>query len=226
MCLPRKHRNIPTVFTHQEAMQVIGLIKGDYQLMVKLMYGSGLRISELTRLRVKDIDFGMKQIIVRDGKGGKDRITLLPESLSQVIKNRIESTRLLHKKDLNDGYGEVYMPNALERKYPFAAKELSWQYLFPSHLISRDPRSGKFRRHHINKSTLTRIVTRAIRHAGINKKASSHTFRHTFATQLLIKGSDIRTVQQLLGHSDVSTTEIYTHVIKQGNAGVKSPIDF
>ncbi len=221
-----KHRHIPTVFTHQEAIKVIDLIKGDYNLMVKLMYGSGLRISELVRLRIKDIDFGMKQIIVRDGKGGKDRITLLPESLIQAIKDRIEATRLLHQKDLDDGYGEVYMPNALSRKYPYAAKELSWQYLFPSHLISRDPRGGKFMRHHINKSTLARVVTLAIRKAGINKKASSHTFRHTFATQLLTKGSDIRTVQQLLGHSDVSTTEIYTHVIKQANGGVKSPIDF
>ncbi len=222
----KRHPRIPVVFTHEEAMRVINNLNGKHRLMTYLMYGTGLRISELIRLRVKDIDFGMNQIIVRNGKGGKDRITLLPEKLKAQLNDQISEVALLHKQDLRDGYGEVYLPNALGRKYKNAPTELKWQYLFPSQVISTDPRSDKRRRHHINKATLSRQISIAIRDSNINKKASSHTFRHTFATQLLTKGSDIRTVQQLLGHSDVSTTEIYTHVIKQGNAGVKSPIDF
>jgi len=222
----KRHPRIPVVFTHDEALKVIGFLNGKHKLMVKLMYGSGLRISELTRLRVKDIDFGMKQIIIRNGKGDKDRITLLPESLIDELKIQINFVALTHRQDISDGYGEVYLPNALSLKYQNAPKELKWQYLFPSHLLSIDPRSGKKRRHHINKATLTKQVAAAISQSGILKKASSHTFRHTFATQLLQKGYCIRTLQQLLGHSDVSTTEIYTHVIKQGNGGVKSPIDF
>ncbi|PCI63737.1 MAG: recombinase XerD [Gammaproteobacteria bacterium] len=222
----KRNRRIPTVFTHEEALSVIDNLNSNHKLMTKLMYGTGLRISELIRLRIKDIDFGMNQTIVRNGKGDKDRITLLPERLKEQLKDQIISVSILHKQDLGNGHGEVYLPNALSRKYQNAAIELKWQYLFPSHVISTDPRSGEKRRHHINKATLSRQIMLAIRKSEINKKASSHTFRHTFATQLLIKGSDIRTVQQLLGHSDVSTTEIYTHVIKQGNAGVKSPIDF
>ncbi len=222
----KRHRRIPTVFTHEEAISVIEHLRGKPRLMVQLMYGTGMRISELIRLRIKDIDFGMSQTIIMDGKGGKDRITLLPERLIAQLKNQITLVSALHKQDLQDGFGEVYLPNALNRKYINAPKELKWQFLFPANNISTDPRSGIKRRHHINKTTLGKHVSLAIKKSEINKKASSHTFRHTFATQLLIKGSDIRTVQQLLGHSDVSTTEIYTHVIKQGNAGVKSPIDF
>jgi len=222
----KRHRKIPTVFTHQEAISVIDHLRGKPKLMVQLMYGTGVRISELIRLRIKDIDFGMSQTIIMDGKGGKDRITLLPERLISQLKNQITAVSALHKLDLQDGFGEVYLPNALNRKYINAPKELKWQYLFPANNISTDPRSGIKRRHHINKTTLGKHVSLAIRKSEINKKASSHTFRHTFATQLLLKGYDIRTVQQLLGHSNVSTTEIYTHVIKQGNAGVKSPIDF
>lgn len=221
----KRHPRIPVVFTHEEAMCVINNLDGKHRLMAYLMYGTGLRISELIRLRVKDIDFGMNQIIVRNGKGGKDRITLLPEKLKAQLNDQINEVALLHKQDLRDGYGEVYLPNPLCRKYKNAPTELKWQYLFPSQVISTDPRSGKKRRHHINKATLSRQISIAIKDSNINKKASSHTFRHTFATQLLLNGYDIRTVQVLLGHSDVATTEIYTHVIKQGNAGVKSPID-
>ena len=222
----KKHRQIPTVFTHEEALEVISHLTGKYKLMVRFMYGTGLRISELIRLRVKDIDFGMKQTIVRNGKGDKDRITLLPEKLIEQVQEQIKLVEILHKQDLDDGFGRVYLPNALERKYKNANIELKWQYLFPSGSITLDPRSNIRRRHHLNKSVLAKHVSKAIKKSRINKKASSHTFRHTFATQLLLKGYDIRTLQQLLGHSDVSTTEIYTHVIKQGNAGVKSPIDF
>jgi integron integrase len=221
-----RHKKIPTVFTHDEAIDVIDNLSGKPKLMIQLMYGTGMRISELIRLRVKDIDFGMNQIIIVDGKGGKDRITLLPKVLIKQLENQIVAVSALHGQDLQDGFGEVYLPNALNRKFINAAKELKWQYLFPASKISTDPRSGTKRRHHINKTTLGKYVTKAIRNSNINKKASSHTFRHTFATELLRSGYDIRTVQKLLGHSDVSTTEIYTHVIKQGNAGVKSPIDF
>jgi integron integrase len=217
---------IPTVFTHNEAISVIDNVTGIYKLMIEFVYGSGLRISELIRLRVKDIDFGMNQTIVRNGKGDKDRITLLPKKLIDRLKDQIKVVEVQHKQDLSDGYGEVYMPNALDRKNKNAAKELAWQYLFPSGRISKDPRSGSYRRHHIEKSILGKHVYKAIREASINKKASTHTFRHAFATQLLLNGYDIRTVQELLGHSDVATTEIYTHVIKQGKAGVVSPLDY
>jgi len=222
----KRQKAIPTVFTHEEALAVISHLTGKYKFMVRLMYGTGLRISELIRLRVKDIDFGMNQIIVRNGKGDKDRITLMPERLIVQLQEQITLVEIAHKRDLNDGFGHVYLPNALERKYKNANIELKWQYLFPSGKIGKDPRSNMLRRHHLNKSILTKKVTIAIRKSAINKKASSHTFRHTFATQLLQKGYDIRTVQQLLGHADVATTEIYTHVLKQGNAGIKSPIDF
>ncbi len=221
----KRHPKIPVVFTHEEAMLVINDMNGKYKIMAHLMYGTGLRISELIRLRVKDIDFGMNQIIVRNGKGNKDRITLLPNKLITSLKDQILEVALLHKRDLIDGYGEVYLPNALCRKYKNAPTELKWQYLFPSQVISIDPRSGKKRRHHINKATLSRQICITIKDSNINKRASSHTFRHTFATELLLAGYDIRTIQQLLGHADVATTEIYTHVIKQGNAGIKSPID-
>ena len=185
----KRHPKIPVVFTHDEAIEVINNLDGKHKLMVRLMYGSGLRISELIRLRVKDIDFGMNQIIIRNGKGDKDRITLLPERLLAQLRDQIELVSLIHKQDLADGFGEVYLPNALSVKYQNAPQELKWQYLFPSHLLSIDPRSGKKRRHHVNKATLTKQVATAIRESGIHKKASSHTFRHTFATQLLIKGS-------------------------------------
>ncbi len=177
-------------------------------------------------LRVKDIDFEMNQIIICSGKGDKDRVTLLPNACKDALRRQIDISKSIHSEDLANGYGEVYLPNALSRKYKNASKETAWQYLFPSGNISRDPRSGKKRRHHIDDSALRKQIKMAIKKAGIQKQASSHTLRHTFATQLLRNGYDIRTVQELLGHSDVATTEIYTHVLKQGKAGVISPIDF
>lgn len=221
----KKNRRIPTVFTHEEALQVISQLQGLYKLMAEYMYGAGLRISEIVRLRVKDIDFGMNQTIVRSGKGNKDRITLLPFRLKEKLMAQINMVELIHQKDLSEGYGEVFLPNALEKKFKGANKQLKWQYLFPSSRISQDPRSGVSRRHHLDQSVVAKNIAKAIKLSNINKKASSHTFRHTFATQLLLKGYDIRTIQDLLGHADVSTTEIYTHVIKHGKAGVRSPID-
>ncbi len=216
---------IPTVFSHHEALLVINHLEGKFKLMAQLMYGTGLRISELLRLRIKDIDFEMNNIVVRSGKGGKDRITLLPSVLKKTLKDQIDLVAALHKQDLNDGYGEVYLPNALAKKYPSAPRQLAWQFLFPSGSISEDPRSGIKRRHHLDQSVLAKKIRSAIRMSNIHKKASSHTFRHSFATRLLENNYCIRTVQELMGHSDVTTTEIYTHVTKQGKAGVKSPVD-
>lgn len=216
---------IPTVFTHEEACRVIALLEGVYQLLAELMYGTGLRICEVIKLRVKDIDFGMNVILVRHGKGNKDRVTLLPQKLINALKNQLDLVAAMHSIDLKDGVGEVYLPNALAKKYPNAAKELGWQYLFPASTISTDPRANKRRRHHIMDSFVQKQVKVAIRRANIHKKAGSHTFRHSFATRLLEKGYDLRTIQELLGHSDVKTTEIYTHVVKRGRLGVISPID-
>lgn len=193
--------------------------------MVELLYGSGLRSAELLSLRVKDIDFDSNNIIVRSGKGGKDRTTMLPQKLIQPLKQQIYQVEELHKKDISDGYGEVYLPDALNRKYPSAAKETAWQFLFPSGQIGKDPRSHALRRHHLHPSALTKQVRRAVRESGVNKPARTHSFRHSFATHLLEAGYDIRTIQVLLGHSDVTTTEIYTHVINRGGSGVMSPAD-
>jgi integron integrase len=223
--LSTKHRRIPVVFSADEAHRVIGNLSGVCRLMAIIMYGSGLRKAEVCDLRVKDIDFDMKQIIVRQGKGKKDRVTLLPKVIIDELRQQIEKVITLHKHDLCAGYGEVYMPDALERKYPSASKETAWQFLFPSANISADPRSGVLRRHHIHPSTFQKHLRRAIQKAKVFKHAASHTFRHSFATELLIKGYDLRTIQQLLGHSDVTTTEIYTHVVKQGGLGVISPAD-
>ncbi len=220
-----KSQRIPVVFTHEEAKCVLSYLQGDFKLMAELMYGSGLRIHECIKLRVHDIDFSMNQIIVRNGKGGKDRLTVLPQKLLAVIKKQIDYVTSLHSIDVKRGYGEVYLPHALALKYPNAARILGWQYLFPAIKLSCDPRSNKVRRHHIGKSTLQRQVKIAIGKTGILKQASSHTFRHAFATRLLQKGYDIRTVQKLLGHNDIKTTEIYLHIIRQGGQGVISPID-
>jgi integron integrase len=221
----KKKITLPVVFTHQEAKSVISTLKEPYRLMADLLYGSGLRISECGRLRVKDIDFGFKTIIVRNGKGDKDRTTLLPNSTIDRLKRQIERVILLHEQDLENGCGEVYLPYALERKYKRANQQLAWQYLFPASKCSKDPRSDKYRRHHIMDSTVQRKVAISIREASILKHAGCHTFRHSFATRLLQKGYDIRTIQKLLGHADVKTTEIYTHVIGQGAYGVMSPTD-
>jgi len=222
----RKKINIPEVLTREEVSGVLSLMNGTPQLVTKLLYGSGLRIMEAVRLRVKDIDFGFKQITVRSGKGDKDRVTPLPAALVPLLENYLERVRLLHEKDLQTGSGEVYLPHTLEKKYPKAPREWIWQYIFPARDLSTDPRAdGKIRRHHIDPSVVNRAIKVAVRQRGITKKVSAHTFRHSFATHLLQRGTDIRTIQALLGHKDVTTTMIYTHVLAQGGYGVKSPLD-
>ena len=221
---PRRVK-IPVVLTREETAQIITLISGIHQLAAKLLYGSGLRIAECLRLRIQDIDFAMRAVTVRSGKGNKDRITTLPASLINPLKEHLARVKLIHTQDLKNGYGEVYLPNALARKYPHAAKDWKWQYVFPSEKLSTDPRSGKIRRHHLDPSPINKAIAKAVRKAGISKRASAHTFRHSFATHLLQRGTDIRTIQALLGHKDVSTTMIYTHVLQQGGEGVVSPLD-
>ncbi len=211
--------------TKEEVRKVIDLLKGTNRLMATLIYGGGMRINECLRLRVKDIDFGYKQITIRDAKSNKDRITILPEKTIEPLKTHLEKVKRLHEADLRKGLGYVYLPNALDRKYPNAGKEWGWQYVFPSDQISRDPESGKLRRHHIYETVLQKAVREAVLKAGIGKQASCHTLRHSFATHLLEDGYDIRTVQELLGHESLNTTMIYTHVVKRGGLGVKSPAD-
>ncbi|MFZ5819733.1 MAG: integron integrase [Chloroflexota bacterium] len=220
-----KSKTLPTVLTHQEALAVLDRMTGLPQLMAKLLYGGGLRLMECIRLRVKDIDFGNHTLIVRDGKGEDDRATILPDSIIPALQEQIKTVALIHEQDLRKGCGEVYLPYALARKYPNAAKELAWQYLFPAISLSVDPASGKTMRHHIDESVLQKAVKQAARAARIDKPVSPHTFRHSFATHLLQAGYDIRTVQELLGHKDVKTTMIYTHVLQRGGLAVKSPLD-
>ena len=193
--------------------------------MAEMMYGSGFRVNELLRLCVKDIDFQMNQIIIRSGKGNKDRATLLPASVVSRLRSQIELVQQIHRVDLNNEQGAVYLPNALEKKFPNASVSLGWQYLFPASKVAKDPRSHKIRRHHLHASVLQKNVRKAIQKAGILKYASCHTFRHSFATHLLENGYDISTVQELLGHTDVATTQIYTHVMRKGANAVKSPLD-
>nr|MBC8248541.1 integron integrase [Anaerolineales bacterium] len=213
------------VLTKEEVHRVLGHLPGTHQLMAKLLYGSGLRLMECLRLRVKDLDFAQRAIIVRDGKGEKDRVTMLPESLIAPLQDHLRGVKRLHEEDLAKGHGTVYLPYALERKYPNANREWIWQYVFPSRRLSVDPRSGVVRRHHLDESGLQKAVQAAAQAAGIAKKVSCHTFRHSFATHLLENGYDIRTVQELLGHKDVRTTMIYTHVLKRGGMAVRSPLD-
>lgn len=218
-------RRLPVVYSRKEIAAILDQLSGDYRVMVELMYGSGLRQAELLELRIKDIDFDSHNVFVRGGKGNKDRTTLLPAKLIEDLHIQIDKVKALHARDITDGYGEVYLPNGLSRKYPSAAKETAWQYLWPSSRIGADPRTGVLRRHHLHHTALRKKVTHAVRRARINKPAKSHSFRHSFATHLLEAGYDLRTIQTLLGHSDVSTTEIYTHVVNRGNLGVISPSD-
>jgi integron integrase len=216
---------LPVVLSQTEAQHLIANLSGTNQLLAKLLYGSGLRVMECLRLRVKDIDFDQHQIIVRCGKGDKDRDTILPDSLIAPLRRQLRHARALHQNDLEQGCGRVYLPYALARKYPNAAREWGWQYVFPSPKLSLDPRSNEMRRHHLDRSGLQKALRTAARTAGINKPVGCHTLRHSFATHLLEQGYDLRTIQELLGHNSVETTMIYTHVIKRGGMAVRSPLD-
>jgi integron integrase len=222
----RKEPRIPVVLSIKEVKKILSKLSGTNILMVQLLYGGGLRISELVRLRVQDIDFEYSQITVRDGKGKKDRVTPLAQKVASLLQEHIKERRQIHQSDLAQGFGSVYLPNALARKYPNANKKFSWQYVFASRNIATDPRSGIERRHHIDQSAVNKAIKVAVKKClNIDKKVSAHTFRHSFATHLLQTGTDIRTIQALLGHSDLQTTMIYTHVLKQGGQGVVSPLD-
>lgn len=221
----KKPVRLPVVLTRAEMRTVFFHLHGTMKLMAGLLYGSGLRLMECVRLRVKDVDLGYLTITVRDPKGGRDRITMLPTNLVQALQRHLLKRRSLHEQDLADGFGSVHLPHALARKYPNADRQWMWQYVFASPRLSTDPRSGAKQRHHIAESILQRALKEAVSQAGINKPATCHTLRHSFATHLLEKGSDIRTVQELLGHKDVSTTMIYTHVLNRPGIGVKSPLD-
>ncbi|MFT7560401.1 MAG: integron integrase [Flavobacteriales bacterium] len=218
-------RTIPTVFSHEEAKAVINKLDGRYKLMASVMYGSGLRRSEVSRLRVQDIDFANACIVVREAKGMKWRRTLLPKALVEDLRHQIDFALALHQQDLDEGFGEVYLPQALNRKYKNAPTSPIWQYVFPADRRAQDPRSEMIRRHHINEATLQRMVRVAIHDARIMKKAGSHTFRHSFATNLLRASVDIRSIQEMMGHNDLSTTQIYTHVVGIQERGVVSPMD-
>lgn len=225
----RRPRRWPVVMTRAEVRQVLEAIEGSgglYPLMARLMYGTGMRLLECCRLRVKDVDWQRNQIMVRQGKGDKDRVVMLPRALKSAMEKQMEVRRGQHDKDMARGIAHVPLPDALERKYPNAVRELGWQFLFASRQLSRDPRSGKIGRHHVHEGALQRAVTEAVRKTGLTKRISSHTFRDSFATHLLERGTDIRTVQELLGHKDVSTTMIYTHVMDKGVARTASPLDF
>ena len=220
-----KKVNIPVVLSRDETKRIIGAMTGIHQLVVKLLYGSGLRIIECLRLRVHDIDFDMKALTVRNGKGDKDRVTTFPPSLQTPLEAHLGHVKIVHEGDLANGYGAVYLPHALARKYTNAARQWQWQYVFPAQSLSTDPRTNIVRRHHLDPSPINKAIANAVRIAGVQKRVSAHTFRHSFATDLLRRGTDIRTIQSLLGHKDVQTTMIYTHVLQQGGEGVISPLE-
>lgn len=223
--IAKRPARLPTVLTTTEVQQVLAQAEGTASLILRLLYGTGMRVLELLRLRVKDIDFGRREIVVREGKGGRDRVTMLPVTLIEELTAHLERVRSLHQYDMREGYGDVYLPYALARKYPRAGREWAWQYVFPSRNRSVDPRSGVMRRHHLDPQAIQRALRDALRRSGVSKPATPHTLRHSFATHLLDRGYDIRTVQELLGHKDVSTTMIYTHVLNKGGRGVESPLD-
>lgn len=220
-----KPRRLPAVLSQEEVGRLLAALEGSWRLLAQVLYGTGMRLMECLRLRIKDVDFERNQIMVHGGKGDKDRTTMLPDKVKLELQRHLERVRLLWEKDVQEGFGEVYLPEALARKYPNAAREWGWQWVFPSRSRSRDPRSGRERRHHVQETGLQRAVKAGLRLSGITKLASCHTLRHSFATHLLENGYDIRTVQELLGHKDVSTTMIYTHVMQKPGLGVKSPLD-
>jgi integron integrase len=218
-------KRLPVVLNREEIQAILSRLTGTQWLIASLLYGTGMRIMECLRLRVQDIDFKRREILIRDGKGFKDRVTMLPVMLSMPLQAHLFKVRELHNSDLVQGFGAVYLPYALERKYPNAAREWIWQYVFPAAKVSTDPRTQVVRRHHVQEQAIQRAVKQAVRDADLTKAATPHTFRHSFATHLLEGGYDIRTVQELLGHADVSTTMIYTHVLNKGGRGVSSPLD-
>ena len=221
----KRSQKLPVVLSKEEAHKIINLTVGTHKLMTQILYGGGLRLMEVIRLRTKDIDFGNQQIIIRSGKGDQDRVTMLPEKIIEPLQSHLFRIKEEHKLHIKNGHGSVYLPNALAIKYPNAKHEWQWQWIFPSKSLSKDPRSGEIHRHHLSPSSLQRAIRKAAKLSDINKRISPHTFRHSFATHLLEAGYDIRTVQELLGHKDVKTTMIYTHVLNRGGMAVRSPLD-
>jgi integron integrase len=221
----KRPRRVPVVLSREEVTRLFAVMDGRASLVARLLYGTGMRLMEGLRLRVKDIDFARNEIIVRDGKGAKDRHTVLPRLLAEPLRAEVERVKALHAQDLAAGVSRVYLPHALARKYPNAGRALGWQFVFPAAQLSRDPRGGAMRRHHVDDAAFSRALKTACRRADIVKPVSAHTLRHSFATHMIESGYDIRTVQELLGHKDVSTTQIYTHVLNRGAGGVLSPLD-